>query len=64
MPEESSENGQADVEVSPDMIEAGVSYYMAWIGEEDQVCSAVTEREFVEGLYRNMAAKLARGTRL
>ena len=57
-----SQDGQAAaIDVTPEMIKAGVGYYLAWIGSGD-VCEAVTEGEFVEGVFRSMAAKMDHGS--
>ena len=34
MPQGSSENGQAGVEVTPEMIEAGVGAYLEWLDRD------------------------------
>ncbi len=56
MPEQSSESGQAGVEVTPEMIRAGVSELTAFDEEHD------SGFEFVRRLYQTMAVLAPRYT--
>ncbi len=49
MPEQSSESGQAGVEVTPEMVRAGLSELTAFDSEHD------IGSEFVRRLYQTMA---------
>lgn len=60
MPQKSSENGQAGVEVTSEMIEAGVSAYRDFLGDDWAAVSL--EDEAIKVVFLAMAAAAPCGT--
>ena len=56
MPQESSENGQAGVEVTPEMIEAGAAVYIGFMTGAVEQSDLLTEGALVSEIYRSMRA--------
>jgi len=56
-----NEKGVPQIEVTPEMIEAGVKIYTDW-WEGRAILPAPTEAAFVEHLFRHMAAIQQRGS--